>query len=444
MSTIDMTALNSMFKVNYQNTVFKTVVTRSEVFDLFKQSARKMSQSERQGRYIELSHMFGNVESIGARPGTSLLPVPGNPLFVNGRVSLKKNYAVFQTDWEAMHNAASGPAAFGDFTRDVMLPTVESFTDDLNRQTIGYGPGILCRVDVTISANVISVDAPYGIASDTDGALIPGLRRGMSVVFGPNSDGSGLREGGKSATILSVDFDANAGGGAITVDYTPAGVADNDYLWRGDDLGNNAPVNGVESEMMGLLGHIDDGTYLTTHQNINRTTYPEWRSTKVNLASAPYSAAAADIAFLRLADDQRTRGKGVTTHLLTTPAVFRGAFKSIQAAQGGFGAQQNTQSGSLMGGASTIGYNIHGRSVQIRGIDRMPKGMIFALDASTLWRYGDEQGEWDTLTGSMWRPVSVGGAQKDQVVAIYRYYGQTGCSDPRKSARGDGIDETLA
>lgn len=448
MATLDKEVVaTNIMKIKYKKSIDNTIIARSEIWDLFHQMAGKVQGSETEGKYFQSAVAVGAVESTGARSELGFMPVPGRAAWLNGIIRLKKNLTTFQTTWNLLRNAVEGEAAFASFTKAVIAPAIESAIDSYNRQAIGYGVGILFRVDGT-PATTMPIDAPYGIASNVGAALTVGLRRGMTLVAGPNSDGSGLRSGGQSMYVESVNFAGNSGGGTFTCQSFPGDMADNDYFWIGDSYDNNAPADGVEKEMMGLLGMVDDGTYLPVFQNIDRSVYTEWQSPVTDASAAPYSGGAPQILFQKLSDDQGTYGKGVTTHQLTTPAIWRQALLNFTGngstlGLGGFGATQNPESG-LVGSAKGISYFLNGKKVELRKVDRMPQGTVFSLDSSTLERYGDENGEFDDRTGSMWRQVMVGGVGKDEYYAVRRLYAQLGCNNPHKNAVARGMNESLA
>jgi len=437
MTTFDVTAANAMLKTVFQDPLFDGVVLHSRVIDLYTQNSNVRDGP--QGRFVELAHMFGYNEGIGSRNEDGFLPVPGNPTFVNGRVTLKKTLAVAQMTRNVMANAVKSKAAFADWADVELTKTERGLQSDLDRQAIGFGSGIVCRIDDASPDETLDIDAPYGLASDTKG-WTPGLRRGMRIVAGPNADGSALRNSAKSALILSVNKAGNTGGGTLTIDAMPSDWAQNDYIFRGDDLGNNAPVSGTEVEMMGLLGFNDDGTVLDTLQNISRTDFDEWKAQVVDASAAPYSAAASETLFLRMADDAEELGGGNTTHFLMSKAVFRNVFVQLQK-QLGFGAA--TGPDNVVGGHKGIRINLGDRTVELRGLPKMPPGRIWGLDREVLWRYHLSGFEWDDTTGTIWKQVAVGQGIKDAWYAYGRTEMELGCSDPQRLVFATGLSETL-
>ncbi|KPK09541.1 MAG: hypothetical protein AMS20_00010 [Gemmatimonas sp. SG8_28] len=440
MTTWNTAAADAMLKQVFQDPLFDGVVLHSKVLDLFQQNSNVKEGP--QGRYVELAHMFGYNEGIGARNEDGFLPIPGNPTFVNGRVYLKKNLAVAQMTRNVMANAVKSKAAFADWAEIELTKTERGLQADLDRQAIGFGAGIICRIDDAAPDATVGIDAPYGLAGNVKG-WAPGIRRGMTIVAGPNADGSSLRSNGQSAMVLSLNKAGNAGGGIVTFDrdVSAIGWAQNDYLFRGDDLGNNAPVNGVEVEMMGLAGLVDDGTILDTLQNISRTDYDEWKAQYVDADAAPYSGAAAEILFLRMMDDAEELGGGMVSTFIMSNAAFRNAFVEVQK-QLGYGAMTGPANQKM--GTKGIQVYYGDKSVNLRAFPKMIPGRVYGLDTSTLWRYHLSGFEWDDLTGAIWKQVAVGQGIKDAWYAYGRTEMEFGCSDPQRNVFADGIDETVA
>ncbi len=442
MATFNTQVADALLKTVYQDPLFDSVVLFSRVIDLFEQNSNV--QEGPQGKFVQLAHMFGYNEGVGSRSEDGFLPVPGNPTFVNGRVTLKKTLAVAQMTRNIMANAVKSRAAFADWAEVELTKTERGLRADLDRQVIGFGMAALCRVDgspVAGSSGTVPIDAPYGLPSDTKGWL-PGIRRGMRIVAGPDLDSATLRAGGASAVVLTVSKSANGGGGQLTCDNVPSAWADNDYIFRGDDLGNNAPESGVEVEMQGLLGMVDDGTVLETFQNISRTSFDEWKAQVVDASASPYSGAADETLFMRMADDADELGGGMVDVLATSLAAFRNAYIQLRTDHAGFGT--GPAGGKKKGGHKGIAFDLGDRTVELRALPKMPPGRVFALTTATLYRYHLSGFEWDDTTGSIWKQVAVGQGIKDAWYAYGRTEMECGCSDPQQNAVATGLSETLS
>lgn len=426
-----------MLKVVSDGPLLDSVVTHSKVIDIFEQNSEVLEGPN--GRYIEQAVLLGYNEAVGARGEHGAIPIPGAPTVVNGRVKLKKVFASAQMTRNIMATAVKGKAAFANWAEVELVKTERALRSELDRMVIGYGAGAICRLDGAPSGTTVSIDAPYGLPSNEKGWL-PGLRRGMKVVFGPNIDGSGLRTGGKSVTIVTVNKSANAGGGTFVADRALSDWADNDYIFRGDDFGNNAMENGVEVEPQGLLGIVDDGTILQVFQNIDRSAIDEWKALVIDGSAAPYSATATEGLLQRVCMDSMELNDGEISHVLTTMAVWRNLYNHLKG-QNGFGAQER-KDGKLTSSAKGIKTWCGDRLVEVRAVPKMPVGKLFALDSSTLRRFHLSDFQWDDSTGAIFKQVQNGNYVKDEFWAYGRTELEFGCWNPSKSVRVDGLSET--
>lgn len=437
--TIDTTVLDAMLKVVTDGPLLDTVVTHSKVLDIFEQNASVLEGPN--GRYVEQAVLVGYNESVGARGEHGAIPIPGSPAVINGRVKLKKVFASAQMTRNIMATAVKGKAAFANWAEVELVKTERALRSELDRMAIGFGAGAICRLDGAPSGSTLNIDAPYGLPGNEKGWL-PGLRRGMRIVFGPNIDGTGLRSNGKSVLILSVNKTANGGGGSLTVQGTVSDWADNDYVFRGDDFGNNAMENGVEVEPMGLLGIVDDGDILQVFQNIDRSDIEEWKALIIDGSAAPYSTNATEGLLQRATMDAMELNDAETSHILTTFAIWRNLYNHLKA-QNGFGAQENKR-GKLVVGAKGIETWAGDRLVEVRAVPKLPTGKMMGLDASTLRRFHLSDFQWDDTTGSIFKQVQNGQYVKDEFWAYGRTEIEFGCWNPMKNWRVDGISEAAA
>lgn len=432
--------LGNMLKEVTPLPLHNTVVQRSELYDLFAQNTRTITSAE--GQRIRLSIMFGAPEGTGSRDELGNLPVAQNPAYESAIVRLKKNFQTVMTSWNAIENAASSRTAFATFTEGVLNQAAASLTDAHDRQAAGYGAGVLCRI-TSISGTTINIDRGFGLTDGGPGWQ-SGIRRGMSIVASANVDGSAIRNGGTPAKVLTLNPAANSGNGAIVVDAVPSEWAANDFIAIGDAYGNDFPVNGAETQMVGISGSVDDGTILGTYENISRTTYAEWRATRIDGSAGPYSGNVTAALLMRIHDDARIFGMGRIDTMVTTPALYRSAYVALGA--GAAGLPQNPQAGALQAGPKGIVAQSFGTGpVTLRSVVKLPAGRIYGLDSSTHGRIGTKfTAEWDMSDGRMWKQVTVGGVVKDQWYAFLRSYGELFCEDPRKNVVVTGLSTTAA
>jgi hypothetical protein len=440
--SIDMTNLDAMLKVVTDGPLMDSVVTFSKVIDIFEQNSNVLEGPN--GRYVEQAVLLGYNEAVGARGEHGAIPIPGSPSVINGRPKLKKIFAAAQMTRNIMANAVKGKAAFANWAEVELVKTERALRSELDRMVIGFGSGAICRIDGAPAAAgsnfTVPIDAPYGLPSNEKGWL-PGLRRGMRVVFGPNIDGTGLRSNGKSVLILSVSKTANAAGGQLTVQGTLADWADNDYVFRGDDYGNNAMENGVEVETQGLLGIVDDGSILSVFQNIDRSSIEEWKGMVIDGSAAPYSTNTTEGLLQRAGMDAMELNDAETSHILATFPIWRNLYNQLKTTQGGFGSQES-KNGKLTVGAKGIQVWVGDKLVEVRAVPKLPVGKIFGLDSSTLRRFHLSDFQWDDTTGSIFKQVQNGQFVKDEFWAYGRTELEFGCWNPMKNWRIDSLSES--
>lgn len=441
MATITKADVQGLLKERYPMLMYNTIVNRTQVLDIFSEVTNAKVYDGPDGKYYKLSDLIGGLQGIGSRQENQYLPDGGSPIVINPLVALKYHYARFDFTYQAFRAAQAGEAAFADWSTSYLLPQVENLTDDLDRQACGSASAILARCDGAPTAS-LNIDRPFGVGTSatnpTKGWL--NVKAGMKIVFSPNADGSGLRDGGNPATVLTVNPTGNSGGGIATLDFLPAGVAADDYIFRGDQYGANTAVNGVEAEMMGLEGMIDDGTVLDTLQNISRSTTFEWRSPVIDATAAPYSNAFTEGLALKLVTDARTIGGGTVDKILCSYDVSRQAYNAIRAL-GGFAARRD--GAKVTGGYSGVNFETPLGNIELRGVARIAPGRAYAVDSSKLVRFKDGDGQWvDMFDGGIMHQQAVGGAIKDAGYMFYRVPMQLAITDPKSCAKATGISES--
>lgn len=145
-----------------------------------------------------------------------------------------------------------------------------------NRAAFGTGDGKLAEVE-SIAGAVITLKH---LGSVSEGSGINGnasnrYLRVNDVIDVYTSGGVARLQG---ATISAISIANN------TITYTggvgAAPVATDGIYLQQPSLGSPVAV-----DPMGVAGAIDDGTFVTLFQNVNRTTYPQWKSQIINLGS---------------------------------------------------------------------------------------------------------------------------------------------------------------
>jgi hypothetical protein len=251
----------------------------------------QFSKSERspKGLGYEFSIRYDRAQGVGARGESQKLPDPLVGKFDKGTISPRYIYGTLRMTGPAIEAAKGDVAAFVDGLADSVDDIYQSLVVDLNRQCWGDSHGLLATLSAASdTVTTTASGATWTITCNND-AGVDYLFPGMVVDFHE----SGTLDVSTSASrIYSVDYAAktaemepNTGiynpnhpianyassiaTTAVTSGATVVRIGARDASWTSADT----PV-----EIMGLNGIFDDTTLLTTFENINASTYPQWQA----------------------------------------------------------------------------------------------------------------------------------------------------------------------
>jgi hypothetical protein len=207
---------------------------------------------------------YGN-EAGGAQNETESFRTIDNENYIQWKVSPKINIWPIQFSGLVAAAADQDEEAFANLVVDALEKARERMLSDENRQFFGLGTGLLAKPSQAVASNLTSftvdstqylrrnmvVDMFNATTKTVDSIRISNVDRANNVVY--------------FATSLGV---------AITA--TTQIVKEN--------IRDSAAADG--KEMMGLGGICDDGTELTTFQNIDASTNLIWRGRVIDASSA--------------------------------------------------------------------------------------------------------------------------------------------------------------
>lgn len=430
MATVGTTAgvignINEAMKIIFQDPISENFVTDSELLDLFQQETNVIETDG--GRYIEMAHYFTLPAGVGARSlEGDYIPVPDGPVIKNSQVFLKKIEGVVQMSGDAMRRVRGDMGAFVNWAQRHLPDLVTRANHEIDRQLIGYGNGALARINDATPSKPLAVDSPYGIATLSKAWLT--ILEGQRVRFGPNADGTALRAGSFLVEDVNPETNEIDGAGAL-----PAGLVDNDYIFPGDDIAASTQNAGVDREIMGLLGMVDDGAVLATFQGLARASFRKWQSIVVDAdaggAGTPFDGSLNEIG-LTIADNRvKQRGDGKPTVVVTSVEGLVSywdnllTYKSINDPR------------SFTGGKSNLFILLGDRALEVRAARKMPPELTFLLQPDTFKRWHNTGWEWDDKTGSIWNRVTDATGRMDAYFAVGHFVLQTGNVAPRKNVK---------
>lgn len=422
MATTTTTDLNAMMKILFEDTIVNNVVRDTELVDQFEAGGGIKVDTTTGGRYIETAQLFGLPAGVGARAEGGYIPVPKGPIVENSRINLKKILGAVEMTAETLKMVRTRRGAFANWGKRAMPSLVQRVTHELDRMLLGYGEGILARVNDATPATNLVVDACMGIAGLED-ALFQFLAGGQ-LRASSNSDGSSPRSG--VMTISDVDH-AN---GYIVVDALATSLANDDYLFPGDSAALSAGL-----EPMGLFGMVDDGGVVATFQNIARASYSAWRGQVIDAQGSPFSAGQklTEEVLIYADDSTYNRGGGKPDLIVTSRQGARQYWADLK------GDRSLNDPRLFMGGGKGVGIMLGDRTVKLKVARKMPRSVTFGLTRKTFKKWMLHRFEWDDTTGAIWRQVTDGTGRKDAFYAYGSLYCEFGCLDPQKNFRIDNI-----
>jgi hypothetical protein len=345
----------------------------------------------------------------------------GRPVLV--RIPVRFVHGQVEVTAQAMELSRTNAGAFARILKDEMAGLVDSLDLQLSYYVWGDGRGVRALVDTDPGTGLtVTVDSPGGVAGTVNGARF--INPGDYIVFLDPTTG-GLRAGG---TRL-VDVIGSTGATFTVTSAVDAAVADNDFIVKA--WGSDASIIIEDTEWqhppMGMLGAVDNGTYVQNYHGISRASEPLWNSTIVTSVGALSS----DVVYRGL--DVVSQLGGKTSELWMEESVRRAFVALTDAGRRYQGADLNKpDAGADIQSRQTFG------TLPIYTDKFAPYGMIFGLDFRHFERYEPVPGKWVDNDGRIVRKVS----GYDQFEATYRKYCNFHCRQPNKQVRWEGVTAT--
>lgn len=426
--------INQAMKVIFQEPLTNSIIQDSEMLDLFEQDMDVEINQTTGGRYIEMAHYFTLPSGVGARRlEGDYIPVPGGPVIENSQVYLKKVEGVVQMTGDTMRRVKQGEGGFVNWARRHLPDLKKRVDSELDRMLFGDGSGVKAQVNdgSPTDDDTITIDNLYGIAGYKD-PWLAFMEQG-SIVFGPNRDGSNLRDSGASYNIGEIQPDNNQ----LVLESSLSGtsVADNDYIFAGDSAGDSSAGGGKDREIMGLLGMVDDGSILTTFQGLNRNNFRRWNAEVLDASLAPYNGEMSE-SLLDAADRKLyMRATAEFDTIVMSRAAQAALWRNIKTDR-----RINDPRGTVQGGRNPLSMQFGDREVRIRTPRKCPRNTVFCVTNETLKHWRNTGWEWDDTTGAIWHRVTDSTGRKDAFYAVGHLVLQTGNVAPNKNLRIDNLD----
>ncbi len=269
MPRADLSSIDKILKEVYAQRVIDLLNNEARAFKLYSDCSEGAWTG--QGRVYVHPARIGRNRAIKATGEGGYLPNPGRQSWDDWRVTTRYLHGAMGLTIQAIKHAQSDRGAFKNAFESESKGLVEDFSQVLNRVTWGDGRGILARVNGDIGGGgtvTIPVKDPGGALGAVNGGrfLAPGTPQVAFFAASPaNNTPLAIRDiVGRAADGSTVTVDSNLTNATAPVDgIITLGVSRNSVLEGSWNL-----------EPMGLLGIVDDGTYVDNINSIVRSAQP--------------------------------------------------------------------------------------------------------------------------------------------------------------------------
>lgn len=340
--------------------------------------------------YVPL--VYERNQGVGARADGGSLPTAKYRKVKQAAIPLRYNYGRIEVTGPAIAGSRNAAAAFMKVIDFEVRGMVEGMRVDINRQLFNDGTGYLCRINGSSTGATVTVDTP-GTQYLEDGMTLD------TVTGGTATTGTGVVSSVDSSTKFTV---------------TPAtSYTDNHYLVR---------TGSYNVEMMGVLGIIDDTSYVTILQGITRTDGNDtWFRANVLDNNGTNRGLTLDL--MQESSDAAEK-KGGRISLVCSNYELRRKYADLLVADKRF-----VNKLTLDGGFSALEYSAGGDPIPFV-VDRHSRdNVLFFIDESTMALYRASDFDWMDRDGNILSRVS----GYDAYEAILYVYMNLGCSAPNHS-----------
>lgn len=435
-STVD---LDNLMKIIYSDPLITDIVAESELMSLFKVDMNIQSEETTGGKYVETAHYLRLAGAAGARAENDYIPVSQSPRAINGRIYLKKIMGTTEMTGDTMDKVKGDEGSFLNFMERALPDTKERVLTEVDRMYVGYGAGIKARVKAGWvgagrDADNFTIDRAMGITGYEDPWLQ--FQEGETVVFAGNPDGTAFRNAGSTQAALVENIDETSNELTLTLDATlKAAIADNDYIFSGDQAGVATQLSGVDREIQGLLAAVDDGGILDTYLNVPRAGNRTFNSRVFDASVAPYNGVITE-ELLIVADAITSVSAGAKIDaLVMSPHGPIGYWKDMKQDR----TLNDTRSvqGGLGKGVSVL---LGDRTIPFKTARKLPPQLAFGLTTKSWRRFTLNTWQWIDRAGSIWNLVTDATGRKDAYFAFGKMYEQLACLTPRRNIRIEGLE----
>jgi len=412
-------------KQTYSGPFSANIEGESEVLSSFKDAGEFETVDGPDGKQINLGQYISAGGGLSAMLEDDYFPDNVAPGWLQSNLTIKQIAARVDLSGRAFRRAIEGPAAFASWAEMALTERAKRVAFHMDRMSLGTGTGIVGRIVTSPPTGTgDQIASAFGIAGL--GTALNLFLRDETLRYGPNANGTSPRAG--VAHVVRLNYGADTYDtdlvGALGTPAIPTSSVANDYVFVG-----SANVNGSGArEIMGLEGHLDDGTNVATYQGITRSNYPDVLYAQIINSTTSYSGNASEDLFDFADATCYERAGGRPDLILVNRSGQRSFWKGLRGDR-----VLNDPQGSYTGGKTNLKMMLGDRIVEIRAARKVPVSRAYGIDRSTFRRFKIGSGRWDSVTGSIWNRVQDSTGVKDAAYAIWIQEEELACVQPAKS-----------
>jgi hypothetical protein len=385
------------------------------------------------GRQVIYPIHVSRNQGVGASTEGAKLPPAGQQGYATVKIPEKFNYGRIELTGQVIKSSLNNKGAFDRAMSTEIKGLVRDLANDRERQFFGAGDGVLCLANgaqTSTSNTTWMVDSPFGVTPTTNGTRFLNTNMVLASV-------------GTSGTTVGMTFTvgntlSTTGGyfvsSAVTATTT---LSDNVRLVRANSDVAAGSTNNLNNEVTGLLGIIDDGTYVNTFHNVNRTDYPIFKSTVIS--SVGQISLDVIQRGIDSADELGGGNFGQEGVFFCHYSVRREYLKLLEADRRYSGGDLKSPDGGTKQAALKKGGQITYGDRPWIVAKHCPYGTLFGMSKGSVTRYVHVRGEWADEDERIFRNV----AGYDKWEAFYRIFDELHSDRPNECFRLDGITATV-
>jgi hypothetical protein len=375
------------------------------------------------GRRVVFPLHIGRNTGVMSSVEGATLPTAGRQNHVDVHIPLRKTVGRINVTKDVIDASRSNRGSFKRAMSTEMDGMVRDIADYRNEMLTGYGSGIVAQISGAAGANAttLTLKNPGGVTGTVNPNRFVIADQLLALV----------RNGAVIGVYRVINPIESGSFNQMLVAANSLTSADNDYLVRAASLGTTLVTStDWQNPVMGILGLVDDGTFVRTLHGVDRITYPVWRSF-VLASVGPLSLDALQRAF----DAAETKGQGQVDKMWCEHSVRRAYLQLLE-------ADRRYTSEKLLapdGGTKAVKQkDITFGAVPLQTERDFPYGMIVGCDSETMERYVNVRGEWEDEDGN----VLFRSQDTHDFTALWYMKDNFSCSRPNSSFRMDGITVT--